>query len=258
MHTVPSPFYKKKNVFQLTSKPTNFKIDHQLECPRDATALCTGRSSLWPFVKIKNSRSQFWRHKDKDLGHHHHDQCPPSTQGPESDEIYFYLRSLASTITLSVGWITNSTERWWIFPGLLPHHLGAELTTNNKHYHRYIHNIQHCSHHGWPPTSTVHKKQEISKFCLQNRIVLILILQVITSPSLCSGHWTPLPMSRPHRINWHQQSISQVIITSLLSPLNLKALKKSFTISHWHQKQQFKAQAVVIQYVFTIQRNDWN
>ena len=156
-----------------------------------------------------------------------------------------------------MGWITNSTERWWIFPGLLPDHLGAELTTNNKHYHRYIHNIQHCSHQGWNHSSfveiTIRKQQEISKFRLQNIIVLILILQVITSPSLCSGpgHHCPCPSVPAHQLT------STINITSyhrLLSTLYLKALIKCFTICQWHRhkKQQFKAQAVDIQHVFCI------
>ena len=186
-------------------------------------------------MKIKNSRSQLWRHKD--LEHHHHDQCCPAPR-VQSDEIYFYLCSLASTITLSVGWITNSTERWWIFPGLLPDHLGAELTTNNKHYHRYIHNIQHCSHQGWNHSSfveiTIRKQQEISKFRLQ-KIELYWYwycrsshLRVSALDLVTIAH-VPVPA---------HQLTSTINITSyyrLLLTLYLKALIKCFTICQSHR-----------------------
>ena len=152
-----------------------------------------------------------------------------------------------------MGWITNSTERWWIFPGLLPDHLGAELTTNNKHYHRYIHNIQHCSHQGWNHSSfveiTIRKQQEISKFRLQ-KIELYWYWYCRSSHLRVSGldlvtiAHVPVPS---------HQLTSTINITSYYRPLSTQN-SKCFTICQWHRhkKQQFKAQAVDIQYVFCI------
>ena len=73
------------------------------------------------------------------------------------------------------------------------------------------------------------------------------------SSHLCSepGHYCPCPSVPSHQLT------STINITSyhrLLSTLYLKALIKCFTNrqSHRHKKQQFKAQAVDIQYVFCI------